>query len=678
MYLFHVYECMYNIPQLKASGQVILYRADLIVVGNGASGKTTLLHRMKLEEFLTGATMTDGIDMTNLRIGQVYFAGRDAAGQPIYAHTISLFFKEDAIYLAVFNPRVENNLDALTEFLHMVRNSSPLARVVLATTRSDEAEMDGIMLADLRRRFPMICGVFPVDSFSGHGVDSLRQCLLQEALTRPSTRHVVSAALPRTIDRIVRYAEEHRDTFSVSREQLREIMGEPDLSAEEQTRLMDQLVSFGTIHNLSGGPSSDPVFILRPQQLADVYACVVTKNPITLTRVKRLSKEGILDHADDALKSVWGMYPEALWRCNHDGDSSENGSGDRLSLFLRLLHDSGLAYEVFDMFGRPQGRSIVPCLLPEKPAGFDGDVSDDSELLRHFVPDYVRTTSLSLEQLHVSFSSMPFTFFAQLLAGLRKIATDGGAWRNGAVLSAGVSYALLREGRSGISISLLGKNRSVRSVILLTVLQVMQKFSSMAISRVGLVVAGREWCGDDIEEALHDGHGVLYSTKIKSKVEVHSLWMLFPQGNTMLSSSDKSSTIASSEQLSLLQRTVQRAKAAKSMDFIVLVNRYLQNCVPILLQLMGAPRLPLQGDDLPRPLWVVLQHRVNGTLSFCAMPFFPHYVPDEPWIALEAAQFPFTPVLQTAYTGDSSASGTCNSITTTYIDSFVYTFIPRS
>ena len=149
------------------------------MVGNGASGKTTLLHRMKWDQFLEGATMTDGIDMTYLRIGQVYFAGRDAAGQPIYAHTISLFFKDDAIYLAVFNPRVENNLDALTQFLHMVQNSSPQARVVLATTRSEEVEMDSIMLADLRKRFPMICGVFPVDSLSGHGVDELRRFLLQ-------------------------------------------------------------------------------------------------------------------------------------------------------------------------------------------------------------------------------------------------------------------------------------------------------------------------------------------------------------------------------------------------------------------------------------------------------------------------------------------------------------------
>eukprot|EP01035_Chromulina_nebulosa_P030860 gene30860-biopygen19784 len=410
--------------------------------------------------------------------------------------------------------------------------------------------MDNIMLADLRRCFPMICGVFPVDSCSGRGVDELRSFLLEEALHQQSTKNVVSASLPKMIDRIVFYAEEHKDTFFVSREQLLFIMGEPNLTAEEQNLLIKQLMSFEIIHKLSymsNSSNSDPIFILRPQQLADVLACVITKNPATLTRLKRLTKEGVLDHSDDSLRTVWGAYPEELWRCS---DSSDG----RLSIFIRLLHDSGLAYE--------------------------------------------------------------------LLAGLRKIATDGGAWRNGAVLSAGVSYALLREERTGISVSLFGKNRSVRSVILITMLKVMQKFRSMSISDVTLIVSGRKWSGDDIKESLHYGHGILHSAMFNIKVEVHSLWMLFPQetkdNDSVLSLANLPKTAL--EKLSELQLMVQRAKTAKSMDFIVFINYHLQSCVSLLLHLMGAPQSE-QRDGFSRPLWVVLKHEtaalVKELLSDC-------------------------------------------------------------
>ena len=77
----------------------------------------------------------------------------------------------------------------------------------------------------------------------------------------------------------------------------------------------------------------------------------------------------------------------------------------------------------------------------------------------------------------------------------------------------------------------------------------------------------------------------------------------------------------------MLQWKVQRANATKSLDFLL----------PALLQ---------RSDERWRPLWVVLQHlnSVDGTLSFCVMPFYPHHVPVEPWMALHAAQILFNSV----------------------------------
>ncbi len=97
--------------------------------------------------------------------------------------------------------------------------------------------------------------------------------------------------------------------------------------------------------------------------------------------------------------------------------------------------------------------------------GFQCDVNNDSKLLRHFIPEYLLSSthldsnshssdSTLLEKLQVSFTTIPFTFCPQLLAGLRKIAMGCEAWRNGAVMSAVVPFVLPREERSSIVISL--------------------------------------------------------------------------------------------------------------------------------------------------------------------------------------------------------------------------------
>ena len=141
---------------------------------------------------------------------------------------------------------------------------------------------------------------------------------------------------------------------------------------------------------------------------------------------------------------------------------------------------------------------------------------------------------------------------------------------------------------------------------------------------------------------------------VDKRVEVHSLWMLFPQvtnnsGPLLLLGSNLPALEL--EKLCELQRMVQRAKTAKSMDFVVLINHYLQSCVSPLLHLMGAPQPP-QGDSYVRPLWVVLKHQTDDIVS--AMPFFPHYVPDEPWMALGAAQIEFTPTSTANDTGNAT------------------------
>ena len=385
--------------------------------------------------------------------------------------------------------------------------------------------------------------------------------------------------------------------FSASLQKIYEVMGIESLEQAEKDELLKQLTSSETIRRMSNDE-----FILQPHQVADVLTCVVTKNPDTLARLGRLSETGVLDHSEDTLRAVWGDYPEAFWLCQEG----------KISPFLQLLYDSGLAYQVFDAFGRSQGRSIVPCILNERPEGFDGGVKNEKELLDHFFridPKILVPNKLGFESLGIEFNFLPFIFFARLLAELRTMATDGGAWRNGTVLSAGVSFALITEQRHSIKISYFGNNRSVRSVALLGLLEVMKKFRSMAISEVCLTREGRKWNRDDIEEALFFNNGVLFSHKTKTRVEVHSLWMLFPIENFLLES-----IVPISKELNILQKVLEISKLANhSMDFRVLVNHQLRACVPFLRTMMGLHATT--SDEKPHPLWIILQKQQSNELA---------------------------------------------------------------
>ena len=67
--------------------------------------------------------MSDGIALNHLHVGPVRFTAKDIAGQQIYARTRNNCLSINALYLAVSCSRVENNLDAIIQFLRMIKDN---------------------------------------------------------------------------------------------------------------------------------------------------------------------------------------------------------------------------------------------------------------------------------------------------------------------------------------------------------------------------------------------------------------------------------------------------------------------------------------------------------------------------------------------------------------------------
>ena len=497
-------------------------RATVILVGGGTTGKTTLVHYLKDTSFSQDAlTMTDGIEMHHLPLGGIDFTLMDFAGQKEYFHTHNIFFKSSAIYLAFFMPRSGASFSELENFLQMVRDSAPTAPVILVTTRSDEATLSVDDENVLRSRHPYLLAVAAIDCKSGSGVSALKEFLISTALQQPHTERKVPAQYFKLEQNLFEIAES--GCFSMTPAEYNEIATEKyELSEVSSYLARDLFNSWGAVHVLSNGE-----VVLRPQLLADVLACVITKKTETLSRIGD-AKDGLLKHDDKSLDAIWHEYPRHLWHCGTDSTSTSTSSTSSSSSFLDLLHQSNLAYPLYGPNGNPLRASLVVAMLPDKPDGYtDSDITNQS-LCKLFKDDG------SHECLCVVFSQIPSTLMCHLQVRLRSYVTIGGGWRHGCRVvvkgKAGTkdSYAVVYEKDNSLHVLSSGHGNIARSTVLITLLSVM-RVSHPTLEVKDYILShelckGRVWDREELEEAVVTPGFVEFK---KVKIPIQSLDILF-------------------------------------------------------------------------------------------------------------------------------------------------------
>ena len=403
-----------------------------MMVGPGAAGKTTLVTRLAADRFDDTIGMTDGVCVSPLVLGDVQFSVLDFAGQVAYRNTHQLFFDDHCVYVAVHMPRVDSRLEDLFEYLQMVYNRSPEAAVLLVCTRSDECVMSEEAFEMVRRRFPRVrADRVSVDSKSGRGIAELKQLLA----TCPE---ILVQEIPSTFLRVEQELGGLADagTFSLSLEAFHGVCRGHlvDQSESMLELVLSCLVGWGVVFSLSDGS-----VVLRPQQLADVLACVFTHAPETHGRIGDV-RAGVLVHSEASLRAVWAAYPESLWRV-------DEGWGGAPPPLVQLLYSAGLAYELFDETGARMGASLLPALLPMHPLGWDLDnapstmsgsegVECERALRSLFIAEERSSPDCNDGQVLLELSWLPTTLMGQLIVGLQSQSTLGGAWQHGCCLSA--------------------------------------------------------------------------------------------------------------------------------------------------------------------------------------------------------------------------------------------------
>jgi len=160
-------------------------------------------------------------------------------------------------------------------------------------------------------------------------------------------------------------------------------------------------------YGVSGGDDDDilPPVILKPQQLAEVLAQVITADKDCVAN----SRQGILRHSE--LSQVWKKYDAQL----HSG-------------FLHIIHESGLGFPI--QFDDADGGDLSASLIPAMLKASEGSAMD---VVREM---HVQHAGLAKQgTVRVTLASLPHQLALQLQVGLRSLAVLGGWWNGGSALA---------------------------------------------------------------------------------------------------------------------------------------------------------------------------------------------------------------------------------------------------
>jgi len=615
-------------------GSRVIKRCQVLVVGHGASGKTTLIHRLEKGFFdLSGPAMTDGIMMKSFKIEDVEFSFFDFAGQVEYDHTHSLFFRSEALFLVLHNPRTDS-LDRLEDFFAMIRDKAPEAQLIFVTTRASEATLGEDTVSELRQQNQNIVDIIAVDSKTNIGIDDLKKTIVKAALNK--------SKLPRTITEVpVNYAEfldYIQKKFLVADNSFSLLPYETfadvatfrfSIDNKSVVNVKELFCFWGMLFELSTGD-----LVLKPQQLADVLACVFTKIPGKIERMGDIAK-GILLHQDSVVEVIWGeknMYPKHLW--SFDSVKSNISTPESSPPFLNLLHRAELGYPLYGPTGLPLGATFIPALLPERPIGFTAQYPDglmDFFIKREFGGAIYYNIHPSVV---LSFNNRQpqRVFVSQLIVRLRHYSMIDGVWKHGAGImsddaSGKKSRCIFYVESNKIVVLSCGfddKSTGARAIFFNELLKlVVEKYPSLRANGIQL--------GHNIFDTPAKIENMVLQCDSGNWASLRGLSVLFDINNKALYPSSSEDTFNEanlfkvermseslqklSDRVAMLKNTRKNNDELSNEDFIDL-NYLLLKCI---LDIIILQRLPRVGRNCIHTLWVVYRSTDSNKTSVFAI-----------------------------------------------------------
>ncbi len=327
-----------------------LYEGKLIVVGEGGTGKSTLIRALQDHPFLP-TEITHGIEITQLvlsilieneqngsqQAADLTLNAWDFGGQQIYHNAHQFFLSRRALYVLVWNARLGAEQCGVNKWLANIKAIAPDSPVLLVATHIDE-HAPRLNLPRLKEQFPNLVGGYSVSSKTGQGMDDLKLAIAENALTLPSmeTRWPDSWLHARR-------ALQNLPAPHLTLMQFTQVCVEHGVNVGEAVEVLAPFLhDLGLILYYDDDPYLKEVVILKPNWVSQAISRVL--NDATIQR-----RGGALAHAE--LPRLWPDYPPTLY-----------------PTLLRLMERFDLSVTIPDA---ATPHSFIPLLMPSTPPNFN-------------------------------------------------------------------------------------------------------------------------------------------------------------------------------------------------------------------------------------------------------------------------------------------------------------------
>lgn len=166
-------------------GHAPLSEGRILFVGDGSSGKSSIIERILYNTFLKGRVQTNGVKLEHFHLQHsedqrdLVFHVWDFGGQEIQHAVHKFFFTEGCLYVLVLDNRKEEEPEY---WLQQIESLGGKAPVMVVFNKQDENAAETVDRKYLKEKYPNIVGYYNTSCDTGFGINDFKRDLERYAI----------------------------------------------------------------------------------------------------------------------------------------------------------------------------------------------------------------------------------------------------------------------------------------------------------------------------------------------------------------------------------------------------------------------------------------------------------------------------------------------------------------